>query len=314
MFRKAITAALCSLLAAAALSSCGEKNISVSENASQTTEASTSAASDSSEVVNVEVMNFTAPADGEEVIVLTVKDYGDIRIKLFPEYAEKGVENFKTLAEQGYYNGIIFHRIINNFMIQGGDPTGTGRGGESIYGAKFDGGVDPHLIHVGGAVAYANSGSTATDGSQFYIVTGQTFTEEQFAPSYPSFSKEAYLKAGGYPWLDGGYTVFGQVFDGLDIVYKLQQVPTDANDKPLTDVVIESMKVEKYDGRAMKWYISDYIAAEEPSSEDASEDETSSEGETEAAGQTGTEDATEPEGETQSEEDTSKASSEAQAQ
>lgn len=238
------------------------------EDASDTadTTGNTEAGSDSTETTTEEeaigfgevVSNFTAPKKGEKIIVLTIKDYGDIKIKLFPEYAEKGVENFLALADQSYYDGIIFHRIINNFMIQGGDPTGTGRGGTSIWGEKFDGGVDPHLIHVAGAVAYANSGSTATNGSQFYIVTGKTFTESQFDPSYPTAAKEAYLKSGGYPWLDGGYTVFGQVFDGLDIVYKLQQVDTDSNDKPLEDVVIESMKVAEYDGEELKWYITDY--------------------------------------------------------
>ena len=256
MLKARMAAVLCCLLAASALVSCGEKNISVSD--VTTTEAATQAATNEPVAIGSDVRNFTAPQDGEEVVVLTVKGYGNIRIKLFPEYAEKGVENFKTLAEQGYYNGIIFHRIINKFMIQGGDPTGTGRGGSSIWGSKFEGGTDPHLVHVAGAVAYANSGATSTNGSQFYIVTGQTFTEDQFAPTYPESAKEAYLKAGGYPWLDGGYTVFGQVYDGLDVVFKLQQVQTDSSDKPLTDVVIESMRVEKYDGRAMKWYTTDY--------------------------------------------------------
>ena len=270
MLRKKLTAALCSLTAAMALVSCGDKNISISETADTDpaaaltdsyssdngTQSETQADTQGSEKIafGEVVDNFTAP----ENVVLTIKDYGDIKIKLFPEYADKGVENFMTLADQGYYNGIIFHRIINNFMIQGGDPTGTGRGGECIWGNKFDGGVDPHLVHVAGAVAYANSGSTATNGSQFYIVTGQTFTEEQFDPSYPAAAKEAYLKSGGYPWLDGSYTVFGQVFDGLDIVYKLQQVETDSNNKPLKDVVIESAKVMEYNGEELKWYITDY--------------------------------------------------------
>ena len=275
MLKKNIAAVLCSLTAAMALVSCGDKNISISETSSDYEGASLSASENASEAgtdgsesgptaekdlstFGQVVSNFTAPENGEKIVILTVKDYGDIKIKLFPEYADKGVENFLNLAEQGYYDGLIFHRIINKFMIQGGDPTGTGRGGTSIWGEKFDGGVDPHLIHTAGALAYANSGSTATDGSQFYIVTGQTFTEDQFDPSYPTAAKEAYLKAGGYPWLDGKYTVFGQVFDGLDIVFKLQQVETDSSDRPTKDVVIESMKVAEYNGEELKWYITDY--------------------------------------------------------
>jgi cyclophilin family peptidyl-prolyl cis-trans isomerase len=273
MLKKALTAAVCSILAVTALASCGEKNISVSE---ETTQAATSTPS-SQAAFGDTVMNFTAPQDGEEVIILTIKDYGDIKIKLFPEYADKGVENFKTLAERGYYDGLIFHRIINNFMIQGGDPRGNGTGGESIWGAKFDGGTSPYLIHSAGAVAYANSGSTATDGSQFYIVTGQKYAEEQFAPDYPEAAKKVYIEDGGAPWLDGGYTVFGQVYDGLDIVFKLQQVATGANDKPVTDVVIESMKVAKYDGGELRWHISDYPVSNAETTSEAASDEASSE-------------------------------------
>ncbi len=286
MLKKALAAGLCSLIAVTALASCGgEKNISV-EDATQ----SASATEPTEQIVfGSKVMNFTAPQDGEEVIILTVKGYGDIKIKLFPEYASKGVQNFKTLAERGYYNGLIFHRIINHFMIQGGDPLGNGTGGESIWGSRFDGGASPYLIHTAGAVAYANSGSTATDGSQFFIVTGQKYAEEQFSPDYPEEAKKYYIEDGGAPWLDGKYTVFGQVYDGLDIVFKLQQVPTGASDKPVTNVVIESMKVAKYDGSELKWHITDYpvssaettseAAASEASSEDVSDTAASTEAE-----------------------------------
>ena len=273
MVKKNIVAIACCLAMTAALSGCGQKNISVSDSKKAAT---TSAASEASNIAfGSDVRNFTAPEKGEKIIILKVKDYGEIKIKLFPEYAELGVENFLGLAEQNYYDGIIFHRIINNFMIQGGDPTGTGRGGQSIYGEKFDGGVDPHLIHVSGALAYANSGSTSTNGSQFYIVTGNTYTESQFPENYPESAKQAYLKAGGYPYLDGGYTVFGQVFDGLDIVFKLQQVQTDSNDKPLKDVVIESLTVGEYNGEELKWYITDYPEYSGQTTEAASEETTS---------------------------------------
>ena len=302
MLKKNIAAIVCCFALTTALSGCGQKNISVSDSKTEaTTSAAASAAAESSNLAfGEEVKNYTAPENGEKILIIKVKDYGEIKIKLFPEYAEKGVENILGLADKSYYNGVIFHRIINNFMIQGGDPTGTGIGGESIYGKYFDGGTDPHLIHVSGAVAYANSGSTATNGSQFYIVTGQQIQESQFPDDYPAAGKAAYLKTGGTPWLDGGYTVFGQVFDGLDIVYKLQKVETDANDKPLKDVVIESATVAEYNGEELKWYITDYdtsgtaSTASQETSSDASA-EASSQESTEAPSETETQENTETE-------------------
>ncbi len=229
-------------------------------------------------VEEVSIENFTAPKKGDKVISMNIKDYGEVKFRLFPEYADKGVENFIGLAEQGYYDGLTFHRIINDFMIQGGDPEGTGRGGESIWGESFDGGTDPHLIHSAGAVAYANSGSTSTNGSQFYIVTGELYAKEdleQYKNYGYNFSDEAmeiYSTVGGTPWLDGGYTVFGQVYDGLDIVFEIQETTTDENDKPVEDVIIESVKVGEYDGETIRWYISDYDGTSTP---DTNEEETS---------------------------------------
>lgn len=210
------------------------------------------------------IVNFTAPEKGEDILVLTIKDKGDVKIKLFPEQAEKGVENIKGLCDKNYYDGLIFHRIIKDFMIQGGDPLGVGKGGESVWGGKFDGGTSPNLIHAAGAVAYANSGGTATNGSQFYIVTGTKLSdaeEQKYEAAGITISEEAkkiYKEDGGTPWLDGGYTVFGQVFDGLDIIFDIQNVETDASDKPTTDVVIEKMAVEQYDGGDVKFHMSDY--------------------------------------------------------
>ena len=227
---------------------------------------------------NIDIANFTAPEDGEKIVTMTIKDHGDIKIKLFPEYADKGVENFLGLTEKGYYDGLIFHRIIKDFMIQGGDPEGTGLGGESMWGGSFDGGTDPHLIHAAGAVAYANSGSTSTDGSQFYIVTGEVYTDEDFEGlasygyRFSDNEKNVYSTYGGDPWLDGSYTVFGQVFDGLDIVFDLQNAETDENDKPLEDIIIESVQVAEYDGSELRWKITDYPAAED-TTENSSEEE-----------------------------------------
>ncbi len=213
---------------------------------------------DSSNAQDAVIHNFEMPEIGEKIAVITVKDYGDIKIKLFPEVASKGVENFTGLADMGYYDELIFHRIISNFMIQGGDPKGNGTGGKSIWGDQFDGGVPEGLYHFSGAVAYANSGSTSTDGSQFYIVNTpegylQNTCEElmQYDPStysWPQNVVEMYNEKGGTPFLDGSYTVFGQVFEGLDIVRELGNVETDENDKPLKQVQMESVKIVDYEG------------------------------------------------------------------
>ncbi|WP_455529214.1 peptidylprolyl isomerase, partial [Ruminococcus sp.] len=184
---------------------------------------------------------------------------------LFPEYAEKGVENFITLAERGYYDGLTFHRVIKDFMIQGGDPKGDGTGGESALEKGFDDhDTDPHLIHAAGAVAYANSGSTASNGSQFYIVTGEVYDKDQIdqlrAGGYTFTDNEAevYSTYGGAPWLDGGYTIFGQVYDGLDVVFKIQEAETGSNDKPTEDVIIEKITITDYSGGDVHWNIKDY--------------------------------------------------------
>ena len=191
---------------------------------------------------NVEIHNFIMPEVGEKIAVINVKDYGTIKIKLFPEDAEKGVETFIGLAEMGYYDELIFHRIIPGFMNQGGDPKGNGSGGKSIWGESFEGGTDENLYHFTGAVAYANSGATSTNGSQFYIVNTddgylQYSCEELMAsdPSYywPANVIEKYNEVGGVPFLDGGYTVFGQVFEGMDVVDEIAAVAVGSADKPI---------------------------------------------------------------------------------
>lgn len=269
-FKKIAAIAMTIAMVATFLTGCGDdtdgthttadSNSSKSDDANKN-ESSESSVADSATANSGEFVNFTPPAIGEEIIVMTIKDYGDVKIKLFPEQAEKGVENFVGLAKKGYYDGLIFHRIINNFMIQGGDPLGTGTGGESMWGGKFDGGTSPELTHLAGAVAYANSGATSTNGSQFYIVTGEKYddaTLAQMGEYYGVKYSDLYKTLGGTPWLDGGYTVFGQVFDGLDIVFEIQGVATGANDKPQKDVVIEKVSVEKYNGEDVKFYMSDY--------------------------------------------------------
>lgn len=244
MFKKTIAALLCGIMTAGCLAGCGD--------------------TEKGESLYKDVANFTSPVKGEEVVVMNIKDYGEVRIKLFPEYADKGVENFIGLAKKGYYDGLTFHRVISDFMIQGGDPWGTGAGGESIFGDKFDGGTDKHLIHAAGAVAYANSGSTATNGSQFYIVTGEKYGEEElnniaayYGSEFNDDAKTIYKEIGGTPFLDGDYTVFGQVYEGLDIIFDIQNVETDENDKPVTNVIMESVTVEEYNGEDINWKVSE---------------------------------------------------------
>ena len=174
---------------------------------------------------------------------------GDIKIRLFGDKAPKTVENFVTHAKNGYYNGIIFHRVINDFMIQGGDPLGTGTGGESIWGGSFEDEFTPELHNLRGALSMANAGPN-TNGSQFFIVQAKTVPEnmlEQMAEledrGFPKDVTEAYRQLGGTPWLDFRHTVFGQVYEGMEVVDAIASVKVGAADKPLEDVVINSIDI-----------------------------------------------------------------------
>ena len=165
----------------------------------------------------------SAPEKGEEIVVINTNK-GDIKLRLFPEYAPKTVENFKKLANDEFYNGLIFHRVIKGFMIQGGDPKGDGTGGpDYTIPAEFT----PKLVHFPGALATARLGGPMnpekeSSGSQFYIV----HEDARF--------------------LDMDYTVFGQVFEGMDIVNTIAEVQTLPGDKPVEDITMESVSVEKF--------------------------------------------------------------------
>jgi cyclophilin family peptidyl-prolyl cis-trans isomerase len=141
---------------------------------------------------------------------------GTIRLELFDEDAPRTVDNFTKLARDGFYDGVIFHRVIQDFMIQGGDPTGTGRGGP---GYQFEDEINDHKVERG-ALAMANAGPD-TNGSQFFIVT-----------------------ADACPWLDGKHTVFGRVTDGMDVVDTIERVETGPGDRPVDDVRIESVTLD----------------------------------------------------------------------
>lgn len=239
------------------------------------------------------------PVAGDTVAVMHTS-MGDISIRFFHEAAPKAVENFTTHAKDGYYDGLTFHRVIEDFMIQGGDPDGDGSGGESIWGEDFEDEFDQKLLNLRGSLVMANAGP-ATNGSQFFInqagpsatatelklsydydtrsnklaleyrqyasyygeyftsmyPTQEDYINESIAPDtrlVPDAVWELYEKHGGNIHLDGawrhkgGHTVFGQVYDGMDVVDAIAGVDTDSSDKPKTDVTIESIDVFTYEG------------------------------------------------------------------
>ena len=263
MTKRILAAMLCFSLCAGSLAMTGCQK---SDDKSSDTSASGTEDAESADSSEAGILNYTAPAEGEEIVVISVKDRGDIKIKLFPDLMPEACDNFTTHAKEGYYDELIFHRVIDDFMIQGGDPMGSGTGGEPIEKYKdVDMGTTDKLCHVIGAVAYANSGATSTNGSQFYIVTGnqpEEMTDDYFSAYAPNLSEEKkklYQENGGSPYLDGSYTVFGQVIDGLDIAYDIAATTDkDGNDKPYESIVMESVKVEKYDGFEIKSKKSDY--------------------------------------------------------
>ncbi len=188
------------------------------------------------------------PAAGDTVAIMhTTK--GDIKIKLFPKEAPKAVENFATHAKNGYYNGLIFHRVIKDFMIQGGDPQGTGIGGESIWGTSFEDEFDPMLHNIRGSLSMANAGPN-TNGSQFFIVQAAECPESMLSQmadladrGFPPEVAEDYKALGGTPWLDFRHTVFGQVYEGMDTVDAIAAVEVGAADKPIDEIKIESIEI-----------------------------------------------------------------------
>ena len=189
------------------------------------------------------------PLEAGDTFATIKTNMGEIKIKLFPAEAPKTVENFTTHAKNGYYDGLIFHRVIKDFMIQGGDPTGTGMGGESIWGHSFEDEFDVKLHNIKGALSMANAGPN-TNGSQFFIVQADSVPGnmlhqmKEMPESFPEDIVKAYEEKGGTPWLDFRHTVFGQVVEGIDVVDSIANVEVGTADKPLDDVIIETITVE----------------------------------------------------------------------
>lgn len=196
------------------------------------------------------MLNFRECKAGDQIAVMKT-NMGDMEILLFPEAAPKAVENFTSLAKQGYYDGIIFHRVIKDFMIQGGDPTGTGMGGESTWGKPFEDEFSDEARNFCGALSMANAGPN-TNGSQFFIVQAgpEAMDERIFAmlkrqgKSFSDDVAEKYMEVGGTPWLDGAHTVFGQVIKGMDVVDKIGNLHVDHSDKPYEEVKILGITIK----------------------------------------------------------------------
>lgn len=191
------------------------------------------------------------PKSGETIAIMHVKNYGDITFKFFDDKAPKAVENFVTHAKEGYYNGVTFHRIIKEFMIQGGDPEGTGYGGESIWGEGFGTEIDQSLVPYRGALCMAMSSKPNSIGSQFFIEQANPDlqqAEQMRLAGYPESLVKSYEKYGGTLSLYQNYTVFGQVVDGMDTVDKIAAVETTlgsdgAMSVPTEKIIIESIDV-----------------------------------------------------------------------
>lgn len=163
----------------------------------------------------VATLLFSSSLNASNPTIVLETNQGNIELELFPDIAPKAVKNFVELSKKGYYNGVIFHRVIKNFMIQGGDPTGTGRGGKSIYGKEFVNEYKPNVVFdKAGLLAMANRGPN-TNGSQFFITTVPT------------------------PFLNGGYTIFGKVVNGFSTVKKIENTKTARGDRPIENQVIK---------------------------------------------------------------------------
>lgn len=212
-------------------------------------------------VQDVELIQFQEPQSGDYIATMNTS-MGYIKLHLFTKEAPKAVENFVTHAKNGYYNNVIFHRVIQDFMIQSGDPQGTGYGGESIWKDPFEDEFSDKLYNFRGALSMANSGVNS-NGSQFFIVQnsdGASLTDDMFKSIYqnakargqanadfrhPNNVIKKYQEIGGTPHLDHMHTVFGQVMEGMDVVDQIANSYTNTDDKPIVDVLIYRITIEE---------------------------------------------------------------------
>lgn len=201
------------------------------------------------------VVQYAEPESGDLIAHIHIKNYGVVTVRFFPEQAPMAVDNFVTHAKEGYYDGAPFHRIIDDFMIQGGSPDGSSSGGNSIWPsvtgayAAFEDEFSKYLIPIRGALCMANSGAS-TNGSQFFIVQTSTYHIEHLMTLRQGGAVEDiidyYRENGGACWLYRAHTVFGQVIEGLDVVDAVAAVETDKNGVPATEVIIEKIELDTY--------------------------------------------------------------------
>ena len=201
-------------------------------------------------VVESTLPQFRQPVQGDMVVTI-VTGKGEIQVLLFAEYAPQAVENFRLLVEKNYYDNTVFYRVENNFIVQGGDPTGTGRGGQSAWGRPFPVEISGSLRHYSGALCMAAAGSPPMVQSQFYFVATPPGLPEETLQSlagagYSAEEISAYRQIGGAPYLDNTDTVFGQVLSGMDVVSAIAAGAVHKDGSPKKPVVIESIVIEIY--------------------------------------------------------------------
>lgn len=264
-----ISLVLVLLLVLTGCSNTGELTSSTSQNESNANKVENAVAQNTTEeekktATSIESVDFKVaaekqmalPEEGDTIAIFKVKNYGEIKVKFFEDIAPKAVENFTTHAKEGYYDGVTFHRVIGDFMIQGGDPEGTGRGGESIWGKGFPEELAYELVPYRGSLCMASAGTgTSSLGSQFFITQAnysETIANYMTQYQVPEGLIEQYKEYGGdILSLYLNYTVFGQVYEGMDVVDKIAKVQTLTEeegqaDKPVKDVVIEKIEVTTY--------------------------------------------------------------------
>ena len=197
--------------------------------------------------VTTDEIQLQQPQQGDTAAEITTSA-GVIKVLLFPEIAPKAVQNFTLLAQHGYYDGLTFHRVIEDMLIQSGSFDGTATGGKSIWELEFEDEFSDLLHHYNGALSMANHGED-TNGSQFFFVTAEIggLSDETLGQmsdiGWRQEVTDAYKQAGGLPSLDWRYTVFGQIYEGLNVAYEISRQETDAENRPKKDVTIESITV-----------------------------------------------------------------------
>lgn len=212
---------------------------------------------------DVDIQNFTLPEAGEEIVVISVRDYGDIKIKLFPDIAPNAVENFKALINNGYYDETIIYYLKLDECLAMGDPKGNGSGGLAANGGYIDDELSSNLRNFSGAVGYFcetdSEGYTVqnSNGSKFYIINTEPANNltdkffdyiKEYGYEFPDNVIDMYKEKGGAPLFDGGYTVFGQVFEGMDIIYEINKTEVNENTlKPKKQIKVDSIEVVIYE-------------------------------------------------------------------